>query len=62
MGALIIEPWISSMGLDAIDSGMLFTWINLAVLAGIALICYGIDRVKLRYPPQSTYARILFGR
>jgi uncharacterized membrane protein len=62
MGALIIEPWIASMGLEAIDSGMVFTGVNIAVLAGIALICFGIDRIKLRRPPQSTYARILFGR
>ncbi len=62
LGAQVLSPWIEAKGLEAIDSGVLFTIANLAVLVVIALICYGIDKIKLRYPPQNTYARILFGR
>ena len=62
LGSLVLEPMISSSGMEAIESGAVFTLANFSVLAVIALICLLIDRIKLRWPPTSTYARILLGR
>jgi uncharacterized membrane protein len=60
-GAWVIEPLIGVYGAEVIESGLLFTAVNVAVLILIALICLLIGRIKSLRPPRSTMARILFG-
>lgn len=62
LGANVLLPIIESYGVETIDSGPIFTAANLAVLAAIAAICYGIEQIKQRRHPKSTIAQVLFGR
>jgi uncharacterized membrane protein len=62
LGALVLLPIIEGYGEESISSGPLFTLVNVVMLLLIALICYGIELVKHRYPPKSTVMQVLFGR
>jgi uncharacterized membrane protein YeiB len=62
LGSLVVEPATAAWGLEAIDSGPIFTLVNLAVLAAIFLICYSVEMVKRRYPTKSTVVQVLFGK
>lgn len=62
LGAKVLLPILESYGVETIDSGPVFTAANLAVLAIIAAVCYGIEQIKRRRHPKSTIAQVLFGR
>ncbi|MFZ1731425.1 MAG: heparan-alpha-glucosaminide N-acetyltransferase domain-containing protein [Bacteroidota bacterium] len=61
-GSIVLQPIIESYGVESIDSGPLFTLVNLVMLLLIAAICYGIEMLKHRYPPRSTVLQVLIGR
>lgn len=62
LGALVLAPIIDASGAESIDSGIVFTLANLAVIAVIAAVCYGIGMLKHRHPPRSTVIQVLIGR
>ena len=62
LGAEVLLPILESQRIETIDSGPLFTAANLAVLAVIAAICLGIERIKRYHRPKSTIAQVLIGR
>lgn len=62
LGAKVLQPLIERQGIETIDSGLIFTAANLAVLAVIAAICLGIERLKQYRRPKSTLGQVLIGR
>lgn len=62
MGTFILAPMIEARGMEAMDSGLWFTIANVAVLAGIAAICLGIELLKKQRRPQGVFLQVLIGR
>jgi uncharacterized membrane protein len=62
LGSLIIEPAVAATGYEAIDSGPLFTLVNLTVLSIIYVICFVVEKIKQRYPTRLTVLQVLFGK
>lgn len=62
LGSLVLLPIIESHGMETIESGPVFTVVNIVMLLLIAAICYGIQILKHRFPPRSTIMQVLVGR
>ncbi|MCB2203822.1 DUF1624 domain-containing protein [bacterium] len=62
LGSLVVEPVVSSYGMEAIESGPWFTFVNLVVLSTIYALCFGVEMIKRKYPTRFTVLQVLFGK
>ncbi len=62
IGDEVLLPLLESRGLEQMESGFLFTLVNLAVIGAIAIFGLLVSLYKRRFPPRLLLLRILIGR
>jgi hypothetical protein len=62
LGVVVIATVLRVLGISKIESRAALLFALLALILAATLACKRVDCIKVRYPPRSLLAQLLFGR